>query len=421
MLQPQGKNLYRTGIGWVAGSGMLALASLGGWALYGVTLNRVPEAIAVRLQTVERGTVETVISESGTVELGGQQTLVSPAEGAVERVLVQAGDRVTTGQVLITLRNPDRQTALLDQQVQIQQQQVALAQNQAQIAEAQAQLITDQQQLQNLTRLAEVGAISRERAQAQETQVRATQRTLRDATAAVQTASLEIQKLQLQRQRTQQELQGTIIAAPINGLVLGVEVKDGDGVDRRTQLLTLGNPAQEVVKLKLSTLNAAQVELNQMARVSVIGPDATVFTGRVRALYPQAIASDDSSGGSSASGQVTVPTTVLLDRPTQTLIPGSQVSVEIVLQQRQNVVVLDVETIQQGDSKPFVWVVDEANTVRQQPVTLGLEGLTQVEVTTGLQVGDRIAVPTPDLALTPGMQVTSAPASLPGASPEVSP
>jgi len=203
--------------------------------------------------------------------------------------------------------------------------------------------------------------------------------------------------------------------------VLGVEVKDGDGVDRRTQLLTLGNPAQEVVKLKLSTLNAAQVRINQLARVSVIGPDSTVFTGRVRALYPQAIASDDSSGGSSASGQVTVPTTVLLDRPTQTLIPGSQVNVEIVLQQRQNVVVLDVETIQQDGSKPFVWVVDEANTVRQQPVTLGLEGLTQVEVTTGLQVGDRIAVPTPDLALTPGMQVTSAPASLPGASPEVSP
>lgn len=421
MLQPQGKNLYRTGIGWVAGSGILALASLGGWALYGVMLNRVPEAIAVRLQTVERGTVETVINESGTMELGGQQTLVSPAEGAVERVLVQAGDRVTAGQVLITLRNPERQTALLDQQVQIRQQQVALAQNQAQIAEAQAQLITDQQRLQNLNQLAEAGAFSRDQAQAQETQVRTTQRTLRDAMAAVQTATLEIQKLQLQRQRTQQELQGTIITAPIDGLILGVDVNAGDGVDRRTALLTLGNPAQELVKLKLSTLNAAQVQLNQVARVSVIGPDSTVFTGRVRALYPRAIASDDSGGSSQASGQVTVPTTVRLDRPTQTLIPGSQVNVEIVLQQRQNVVVLDVETIQQDGAKPFVWLVDEASTVRQQPVTLGLEGLTRVEVTAGLEVGDHIAVPTPDLTLMPGMQITPAPAALPGASPEVSP
>jgi len=416
MLQSHGKDLHKTGLGWVVGSGVLALASLGGWALFGLTLNRSTEAIAVPIQIVQQGTVETVVNQSGTVELGGQQTLVSPAEGAVERVLVQAGDRVTTGQVLITLRNPDRQTALLDQQVQIQQQQVALAQNQAQIVEAQAQLTTDQQQMQNLTRLAEAGVISRERAQEQETQVRATRRTLRDATAAVQTATLEIQKLQLQRQRTQQELQGTVIAAPIDGLILGVGVNDGDGVDRRTELLTLGNPAQELIKLNLSTLNASQVRLNQVARVSVIGPDPTVFTGRVRTLNPQAIASDGSDGGSQSSG-VVVPTIVLLDRPTQSLIPGSQVNVEIVLQQRKNVVVLDIETIQQTGSKPFVWVVEKTNTVRQQPITLGLEGLTQVEVTAGLQVGDRIAVPTPDLALQPGVQITPAPSSSPAASP----
>lgn len=416
MLQRQAKDLYKTGMGWLVGSGVLALASLGGWALYGLTLNQPSDAIAVPIQTVQQGTVETVVNQSGKVELGGQQTLVSPAEGAVEQVLVRAGDRVTTGQVLITLRNPDRQTALLDQQVLIQQQQVVLAQNQAQIAEAQAQLITDQQLLQNLVQLAEAGAISRERAQEQETQVRSTQRTLRDAAAAVQTATLEIQKLQLQQQRTQQELQGTIIAAPIDGLILGVAVNDGDGVDRRTELLTLGNPAQELVKLNLSTLDAAQVRLNQVARISVIGPDPTVFTGRVRTLNLQAIASDGSSGGSQSSGQVMVPTTVLLDRPTQALIPGSQVNVEIVLQQRKNVVVLDIETVQQSDSKPFVWVVEETNTVRQQPVTLGLEGLTQVEVTTGLQVGDRIAVPTPDLALQPGVQITPA-LSSPAASP----
>lgn len=421
MLQPQGNNPYKTGVSWVVGSGILALTSLGGWAVYGMMLSRSSDSIAVRVQTVERGTVETSINESGTVELGSQQTLVSPAEGAVERVLVQPGDRVTKGQVLITLRNPDRQTALLDQQVQIQQQQVALVQNQAQIAEAQVQLRTDQERLQNLTRLAEAGAISRQQAQEQETQVRATQRTLRDAAAAVQTAVLEIQKLQLQRQRTQEELQGTIIAAPISGLVLGVGVNNGDGVDRRTELLTLGNPAQELVKLKLSTLNASQVQVNQLARVSVIGPDSTVFTGHVRTLYPQAIAANSSDSSSQASGQVTVPTTVLLDRPTQRLIPGSQVNVEIVLQQRKNVVVLDVETIQQNGSKPFVWLVDEANAVRQQPVTLGLEGLTRVEVTTGLASGDRIAAPTPDLTLRPGMQITPASASLPDATPEVRP
>ncbi len=109
----QSVHRMKAGSRLILASGALAALSLGGWALYALVTSRGPEPVTVRLLTVERGAVETVINESGTLELGGQQALLSPMEGAVERVLVAPGDRIERGQTLIVLQNPDRQTALL--------------------------------------------------------------------------------------------------------------------------------------------------------------------------------------------------------------------------------------------------------------------------------------------------------------------
>jgi HlyD family secretion protein len=389
--------------------GALAAVGVGAWFAQQSFLESSPDPVAVRLVKAELGTVEITVNASGTVQLQGQQTLQAPAEGAVEKVWVQPGDRIQAGQVLVTLRNPERQTALSTQDLKITQQTVALTRNRQKIVEAQEQLKLDQQRLQSLRSLSEAGAIALSEVQEQETQVRRTLGELRTAEADARTAALELQNLRLEQRRIQQQLDNTVITAPIDGIVLGVNVKDGDGIELRTELLTIGNPSEELVQLQLSTLNAAQVRVNQIARVSIIGPNAQVFTGRVQSLYPQAVvpsATTSARGGDEQSGQATVPTTVQLTTPTRTLIPGGQVSVEIVLKQRTNVVTLGVEAVQRSPSAPFVWVMDRQNAIQQQPITIGLEGLTTVEITSGLKPGTAVVLPPPDAALTPGTIVT---------------
>lgn len=401
-----GRKEFKTGLWWLAGSGVLVLVSLVGWLGVGVWFNRPPAAVPVRLVTVERDTVETTINASGTVQLNGQQTLKSPAEGAVEEVLVRLGDRVSQGQVLLTLRNPERQTALANQHLRIAQQEVTLSRYRQQIVEAQEQLVLEQERLDSLTALADVGAIPQTQVQDQETTVRNTLVNLRTAETDTRNATLELESLRLESRRIQRQLQDTVIAAPITGIILGVNVEDGDGVELRTELLTLGDPSQELVQLQLSTLDASQVRLNQLARVSVIGPNPEIFTGRVQSLYPQAIIpSATNATGSNPSEQAIVPTTIRLDRPTRTLIPGGQVNVEIILEQRQNVVALAIEAIQRED-EPFVWVRDAEGNAQRQPIELGLEGLTEIEITDGLEVGESVILPPPGISLTSGMPTT---------------
>ncbi|MBE9180658.1 efflux RND transporter periplasmic adaptor subunit [Oculatella sp. LEGE 06141] len=400
---------FKTGAQWLVLSGVLTVISIGSSLVYMQMRHRAAAPVTVPTLTVERGTVETTINVSGTLQLGGQQTLRSPAEGAVDQVLVEPGDRVDSGQVVVVLRNPERQTALANQQVKIEQQAVLLARRRQEIAIASQQLSDERAFLQNLATLAADGAVARTAVRDQEERVRTVEATMLTAAAEAQTVLLELEGLKLEQQRIQQQLQDSVVTAPVSGIVLGVEVKDGDGIDRRTELLTLGNPSQELVQLQLSTLDAAQVRLNHQARVSVIGPSAQVFAGRVRQIYPQAVSSsseaDRSSGRSESAGQPTVPTTVSLDQPTRTLIPGSPVNVEIVLEQRSNVIALDIEAVQQTGAEPFVWRLDEAGKAQSQPIALGLEGLTTVEVTSGLRAGDRVLLPSPDITLQPGTTV----------------
>jgi len=486
MYQKQHKKKFKTGVQWLAWSGVFALVNTGGWLVYVQTLNR-PAQLVAPVVTVRLGSIETTINESGTLELGDQQTIKSPAEGAVDRVLVQLGDRVKSGQALITLRNPDRQTILTDQllqiqkqelslannrqkvveaeeklkqakreiqtnkQLQIQKQELTLARNRQKVVEAEEDLKAEEQKLQELEALDQRGFIPKNELRTQQEQVRRVQSALAEAKLTADTGALELQNLQLERQNTQQQmwdkimeaqvalreanlavstdtrelrrlqlglqkikqqLQDNVVTAPVNGKILKIMVKDGDGVQLRTPLLTLGDPTQEVVSLQLSTLDAAQVRVNQLARISVIGPNIQSFSGRVQSLSPQA-SSTGNEGQLSESGQAIVPATVRLNTPTRTLIPGSQVSVEIVLKQRQNVVVLDMEAIQRakadfdpsGTPKPYVWVRDNQGKAQKKDITLGLEGLTNVEVTSGLRPGATVVLPPTDSEVKPGMPV----------------
>ncbi|MEH2171299.1 efflux RND transporter periplasmic adaptor subunit [Nostoc sp.] len=393
---------------WLAWSGVLALASAGGWLTYFLALNQPPEPVAVSLQTVQRGNVETTINESGTVELQEQRILKSPKEGAVDRIMVKAGDRVKVGQVLLTLRYPERKIALNNQQLEIEQEELNLARNRQKIIEAQERLTAEEAQLKRLAPLVERGAIALQQAQSQEDAVRQARAALRDAQAETRTSNLKIQSLRLEREVIQQEIQDSIVTAPMNGVVLGVNVQDGDGVELRTNLLTIGDPRKILVKLQLSTLNAVQVRVSQVARVTAIGPKPKTFMGRVQSLYPQALTAEaqkQEGGSQNQSSQPIVPATVVLDTPTRQLLPGSRVNVEIILQQRQNVVLLNTGVIGRSERSPFVWVRDSKNQAQKRPIALGLEGLMNVEVTSGLRAGEQIILPPVESELKPGIPI----------------
>nr|WP_264478133.1 efflux RND transporter periplasmic adaptor subunit [Planktothrix agardhii] len=213
----------------------------------------------------------------------------------------------------------------------------------------------------------------------------------------------DFQKLKVEYKEQKSQLKNNLVTSPLEGVVLNINVKPKDGIKLGDDLITIGDPDQELVQLQLSTLNAAQVKPNQSARITIIGPNSKPFQGRVEWVNLQATPEKSQSG--SSSGQPTVPATVRLDQPTRVLIPGGQVSVEIILEQQKDVIAINTELIQSEGKSSFVWKLDANNQVQKQPVTLGLKDLTKVEIKSGLKVGDTLVIPPTDIPLKPGMVI----------------
>jgi HlyD family secretion protein len=490
-LDYQAKRAYQRGVKWLIIATLFTGVSLVGVALYYKLQKNEAEAVAAGLQKVELGTIENKISEGGSVELGGQRTIKSPTDSAVEKIFVKVGDPIIRGQNLILLRSTAGENSLLQKQLEIQKQELAIERNRQKVEEAQnklkiakityknglekyqqqvkskqisqrieiqknqAQLERQQQkvieaqedltvaeaELNKSNNLLEKGFISQTDLDPKKADIRTKEANLKneqltlknnildlensknkfdpitdptnDILAAknellttqseLQQSLSDFQKLKVEYKEQKSQLKNNLVTSPLEGVVLNINVKPGDGIKLGDDLITIGDPDQELVQLQLSTLNAAQVKPNQSARITIIGPNSKPFQGRVEWVNLQATPEKSQSG--SSSGQPTVPATVRLDQPTRVLIPGGQVSVEIILEQQKDVIAINTELIQSEGKSSFVWKLDANNQVQKQPVTLGLKDLTKVEIKSGLKVGDTLVIPPTDIPLKPGMVI----------------
>lgn len=363
-------------------------------------------------------------------------------------------------QDIITQRDSEKQTRLQELEVKLQKQELTIQSKEQNILDKKQDLEEQQRELKTVEELDQKGFIAKTELRIQEQKVRAAEAALRDAKTELNQQKLELQNLQLEAQKIEQEfqekakqdeeklkgareqkrqaeaelkeattsvttgtltvqqaqielegieqkLQDNIVTSPIDGTVLEVKVKAGDGVKVSEELLTLGDPSQEFVKLQLSTLDAAKIRPNQEARISVIGPQAQQYKGQVKTLSPIAsTGTSNNSAGGTQTGTANVSATVQLDNPSRTLIPGGLVSVEIITERINNIIALPIEALQREGPSAFVWVRDNQNKAQKKPVKLGLEGLTSIEIKSGLQAGDEIVLPPPEPPLEEGMPLT---------------
>ena len=398
MTKKSTRNASKVAHAWIAWSAVIGAVSFGGLLLYNRLFTSMSEPLPVSLIEVSQGTVEDIINESGTVELAEQQPLKAAVEGTVAKVLVKAGDRLKAGQQLVLLEGSQQENSWNEYQLKLQEANLDVESNRQRVAKEKAALAVVQKKLQADRKLFERGFISEDELQNQIDRVTNAQATLAEAKQEVRRTRLQLQLLELQGQKLQEQLQQNVVVAPGDSKVLEVAVQRGDVVERGDTLLTIGNPQQELVKLELSILNARKVQVGLPARISVIGTSPQIFTGQVESLSLIAKRAD-------SLNQATVAAVVKLDHPSDKLIPGSQVSVDIILEQHQDAIVLPTQTIQRTPTGAFVWLQDEEGKAQKQTVTLGMEGITTTAVESGLQPGDRVILPRENSSLKPGMAV----------------
>ncbi|MGB3419923.1 MAG: HlyD family efflux transporter periplasmic adaptor subunit [Dolichospermum sp.] len=212
----------------------------------------------------------------------------------------------------------------------------------------------------------------------------------------------ELDKLKIQRQKIAEELRKTVITSPINGVILNSQVKVGDIIEAKGDILLIGDPNQQIVELKLSPLDATKVKIRQQAEISIVGFESQKLTGKVQQI---ALLAGDNQNNNQGTDNVKITTIVRLDQVNTNIVPGTPVTVALIISQRDHVTVVPSEVIQQNESENFVWIKDQKSKAFKRIVKTGLQGLDNIEVKSGLKPGDEVLIPSLETPLNEGDNV----------------
>ena len=222
-------------------------------------------------------------------------------------------------------------------------------------------------------------------------------------------------------------LDKTVSTAPFDGIVTNLPVREGETVVVGIQnaegstLMTLADMSIVTAEVKVDETDIVNIQLGQPAEVTVDALAGKIYTGHVTLVGDQAllrstgVATSQSTTGTEEAKDFKV--VVTLDNPDASLRPGLSTTAKITTAKKSNVLSLPIQALTMhnpADDKPAgsssvqaassstpktqpiqgVFVVDKDKNGKLRtkfvPVTTGITGATDIEVTSGLTEGQEI-------------------------------
>ena len=340
-----------------------------------------PRVAVVKALAVDAGRLLTL--PAGLV--ANQQTLVyARASGYVSRWLVDIGDRVKKGQLLVQLDTPE-----LDKQ--LSQARASLAQTIAALRQAQAN-----RDLAKITARREAALFARLLISAQENDQAQTQAAVWEATVKAAQANVAAQRANVGQ--LEQLVSFGKVYAPYDGTITRRLVDVGTLVNAGA-----GSNAAALFQIASTDPMQAYVDVPQVFAPSVrVGADAKVavrnFRGRV---FPGKVTR---TAGALDPASRTLRTEVDISNPKGELLAGMFVDVSLDVAVTHQVVRVPSSAIIADSRGVHVAVVDGSGKVHLVAVTTGLDNGTNIELVAGLSGGEQV-IAAPPGGVTDGMQV----------------
>jgi HlyD family secretion protein len=184
----------------------------------------------------------------------------------------------------------------------------------------------------------------------------------------------------------QQDLAGTTLSSPIDGVVMDIAAQAGETAGTGV-FITVADLDHPYLDVYVDETDLDKLILGAAAEITFDAyPDLT-FLGTVTQVSPQLYESGQTSF---AQGLVEMDPTSI---PEGTLLPlNLGASVEIIAHEVKGVVLIPVEALRDlGGGDYAVMVVDSLGGMKLRAVTVGLQDYTYVEITSGLEAGERVS------------------------------
>lgn len=374
---------------------VLALVAAGLWLVRGRLAGPGPNVAVVR-----RGAITATVDALGRVQPARQARLSLQVGGRVEEVLVQVGDQVRAGQLLLRLEATDARRRVREAELSLdtQRQQLAAAKAgpgdeaieiaRANLRQATVSLAVAQARYDEIAD--EEDASTRPEAAALEGAKAAYERARAEFERAIagptpeEIARLEtqVQLAEVTLEQAQAALAATELRAPFDGTVLEVQVAPGENVGGFTPLVLLADLTTLEIQAEIDEIDVAEVAVGQKVEIRLDAFPGHALESRVARVAPAA---------SRERGATTYLATIPLPETDLALRAGMGANLKITALEKADVLLVPNRAVQTIGRKKIVKVL-EGGTLREVEVVTGLSNESETEIVEGLWEGARIVL-----------------------------
>ena len=391
-----------------------------------------PSRLPVRVVEAQTRLAQAWVFDEGTAWPVQRQVLNFQASGDItyidkfNGIELKEGDAVAQGQLLATIdarrQNSSIETAEADIDVAINQRNQAnatLLQTQANLEKAKSDLALAESELRRYQSLFEQGAISESDRDIYENQVvqaeaalKTAEQDVRSAEDSIRSAESSIRASQARLNETAIDLEDTQLVSPIDGIVAYINIHEGEYWDTsyldtssaqraiETAPIVVMDPQSFEVELEVQTDAADAIRPGQRAYVvleqQVSGAQASGATEQTLLEIAQQRGTEGqvfSVSPSQTPGSRAIEVSIRDLQQVRNLQVGGRVYVWIEVEAKPDTVMVPLGALVSQDQQFYAFVVNEAEgTVQRRQVTRGVEGLSGVEILSGVEPGEHVVV-----------------------------
>lgn len=311
-------------------------------------------AISVKVNQVTTNDNSPILSVSGTIQSANSADLSTRMMGFVNKVLVNVGDKVTKGQLLVSINNTDLQAKS--------------AQVNASITEANADFNNAQKDYNRFKSLFADNSAS--------------QKELDDMTARYEMAKARLEAAKQMKNEVNAQYAYTNITAPFSGVVTSKNVEQGDMANPGVPLISMESPGSfEVMAM------VPETEISQIKNGTEVDVIVKSINERINGKVTEVSTSSKNTGG-----QYLVK--VALDKTDANILSGMFATVQFPIEKKVSteMVLIPMEAIVNKGQLSGVYTVSQTNTALLRWLRLGRTFGNQVEVLSGLAADEAYIV-----------------------------
>src|SRR5688572_445040 len=368
---------------------VIAILAVAGGAFAYSKLGAKPADIEVA--TVAREDIQAKVTANGKVQATKKVDISATIPGQITMLAVKEGDRVTKGQLLLTIDAVNPRAAARSNEFSMEA------------------LLRDEQSAQaNLTQARSDLRRAEENFAARiipEAEIQRARTTVATAEAAASAASQRVQQARATLEGARDTLAKTQVRSPMDGIVTAKRVEEGEvaviGIQNSpgTVLLTISDMSVVETELEVDETAIPSVKLGQDARIRIDAYPNQTFKGLVTEVGGSPIL----PGAGQASNAIKFLVKVQIKDPPPDVKPGLSVSADILTGFREKALVVPIQAlvirdreVKPGDAaagtprdEEGVFLMEDGK-AKFQAIETGLLGELSLEVTDGLKGGETL-------------------------------